>query len=191
MNARRSPRDLVADRRVVVGAGAVVLALVLLAIGGLLGGWRPFTTEPDVLSFGPGGDMARFTLIEGQCARGTLGAARGFGPEDDAPCGEPHDVEVVASRAPLDQSRAGTYPGEDALARFGREFCSIVRDSDALAPEASGVTKDDLTVTTVIPSEAAFLSPRSAAASSAGSRQVVCVVSRSDGEALDDRFSVI
>ena len=165
--------------------------LVIFAAGALTGGWRPFSTTVDVVSFGTDGDMARFTLIEGQCARGTLGAARGFGPDDDMPCGGPHDIEVVATRAPLEESRSAVYPGEAALARFGRAFCAIVADSDALAPEAAGTSKDDLVVTAVIPSEAAFLAPRTADASSAGARQVACVVSRSGGGELGDRFSVI
>ena len=184
-------RELLADRGLRLGGAAALLVLVLFAAGALAGGWRPFATTVDVVSFGTDGRMARFTLIEGECAGGTLGDARGFGPEDDTPCGEPHDVEVVATRAPLEESRSSVYPGEDALGRFGRAFCAIVADSDALAPEAGGVSKGDLRITAVIPSEAAFLAPRTADASSAGARQVACVVSRSGGGQLGDRFSVI
>jgi len=165
--------------------------VLLLAVGALLGGWRPFSTEPAVLTFGANGDMARFVLFEGQCASGKLGASGGFGPENDSPCGEPHDVEVVGSRAPLDEGREVSYPGEDAMARFGRAYCAIVLDSAVVADAAGGASKDDLEVTAVIPTQAAFDSPRTADASSSGARQVACVITRSDGRQLGDRFSVI
>ena len=174
-----------------LAAVAVVLALVLLAAGALLGGWRPFGTSVAVRTFGPGGDMAAFTLFEGQCASGDLTGDAGFGEGNDTPCGEPHDVEVVATAPTLDDARPVAYPGEGALARYGRAYCAMVVDSDELAPQAAGVAKDDLDVTAVIPDEAAFAAPQSAAASSSGSRQVACAISRSDGEKLGDRFSVI
>ena len=184
-------RAVVDDRRVRLGAGALLLVVVIFAAGAFTGGWRPFATGVDVLSFGQGGDMARFALIEGECATGELGGTKGFSSDEDTPCGEPHDIEVVATRAPLEESRSSVYPGQAALARFGRAFCEIVADSDALEPEAGGVSKSDLTITAVIPSEAAFLAPRTADASSAGARQVTCVISRSGGDKLGDRFSVI
>ena len=168
-----------------------MLALILLAVGALLGGWRPFSDEPSVLTFGTGGDMARFVLFEGECASGEIGSSAGFGPENDSPCGEPHDVEVVGTRAPLDEGREVSYPGEDALGRFGRAYCAIVIESATVADAAGGVSKDDLDVTAVIPTEAAFTSPRTADASSSGARQVSCVISRSGGDKLSDRFSVI
>jgi hypothetical protein len=168
-----------------------VLALLLLAVGALLGGWRPFSSEPSVITFGASGDMARFALFEGECASGELGGSAGFGPENDAPCGEPHDVEVVGTRAPLGEGREVSYPGEDAMARFGRAYCAIVLDSAVVADAAAGVSKDDLDVTAVIPTQAAFDSPRTADASSSGARQVSCVISRSGGDKLGDRFSVI
>ena len=174
-----------------LAAAAVALALVLLAVGALLGGWRPVGTTVAVRTFGPGGDMAAFTLFEGQCASGDLSGDSGFGTESDTPCGDPHDVEVVATTATLDEARSVAYPGEAVLARFARAYCAMVVDSAELAPEAAGVSKDDLDVTAVIPDEAAFASPQTAAASSSGSRQVACAISRSGGDKLGDRFSVI
>jgi hypothetical protein len=165
--------------------------VLLVLVGALLGGWRPFTPTPDVLSFGPGGDLAAFTLFEGQCASGDLAAGGTFGPESDAQCGNPHDVEVVAARAPIGQGRPVGYPGEAALARYGQAYCALFVDSDLLAPTSSGVDRGDLRMTAVIPSEAAFLDPGSDVGSASGTRQVSCVVSRTDGEKLTDRFSVI
>ena len=174
-----------------VTAAVVVVALLLVAVGALLGGWRPFSDVPSVETFGAGGDMSRFVLFDGECANGSLGSSQGFGSEDDAQCREPHDVEVVATRTPLDESREVTYPGEDALARFGRAYCELVLDSAAVADSSGGLSKSDLDVTVVIPTEAAFVAPTTADASSTGARSVACVVSRSGGGKLPDRFSVI
>ena len=169
----------------------MLLALVLLAVGALLGGWRPFGTSVAVRTFGPGADMAAFTLFEGQCASGDLSGDAGFGTASDTPCGDPHDVEVVATAPTLDDARPVDYPGEDVLGRFARAYCAMVVDSAELAPAAGGADKSDLAVTAVIPGEAAFAAPLTAAASSSGSRQVACVISRSDGTKLGDRFSII
>jgi hypothetical protein len=177
-------------RRVALAAGAVGAVLVVLLAGALMGGWRPFTAEPDVLTFGPGGDLEQYTLFEGQCARGQLASGGGFGADADAQCGTPHDVEVVASTAPIGEGRAVSYPGERALADFGRAYCAMYVDSDLLVPAAGGVDRDDLRMTAVVPSQAAFADPGSAGATRGG-REVGCLVSRSDGEPLTDRFSVI
>ncbi|GAA4786299.1 hypothetical protein GCM10023200_20390 [Actinomycetospora chlora] len=177
-------------RRVVVAAGAVVAVLVLLLVGALMAGWKPFTSEPDVLTYGPDGDLAQFTLFEGQCASGKLANGGQFGVESDTPCGNPHDVEVVASAAPLREGRQSSYPGAAALAAFGRAYCALYQDSDLLVPSSGGVDRGDLRMTAVIPSQAAFANPRTAGSASGG-RQVSCIVSRDDGERLTDRFSVI
>ena len=58
-------------------------------------------------------------------------------------------------------------------------------------PTSSGVDRGDLRMTAVIPSEAAFDDPAHRRARSSGARQVSCVISRTDGEQLTDRFSVI
>lgn len=177
-------------RRVVLAAGAVGAVVAVLLVGALLGGWRPFTAQPDVLTYGPGGDLEQFVLFEGQCARGDLAGGGSFGESADAQCGTPHDVEVVASTAPVGEGRPVSYPGEAALAAFGRAYCALYQDSDLLVPQAGGVDRDDLRMTAVVPSEAAFEDPRSAGSASGG-RQVSCVISRDDGAALTDRFSVI
>lgn len=189
MTSRTLPA-LLRDRRGQAGL-AVAVALVLLGVGALLGGWRPFADEPAVLTFGPGGDLAAFTLFDGQCASGDLAPGERFGPESDAQCGNPHDVEVVATTTPVGEGRPVGYPGEGALADFGRGFCALFVDSDLLVPSSSGVDRGDLRMTAIIPSETAFLDPRMDAASASGARQVSCVVSREDGEKLTDRFSVI
>ena len=80
--------------------------------------------------------------------------------------------------------------GEAALADFGRAYCAMYVDSDLLVPSSGGVDRDDLRMTAVVPSRAAFADPGSAGATRGG-REVSCVISRSDGEALTDRFSVI
>ncbi|MDD7967885.1 hypothetical protein [Actinomycetospora lemnae] len=177
-------------RRVVVAAGAVAAVLVVLLAGALMAGWRPFTAEPDVLTFGPDGDLRAFTLFEGQCARGQVASGDGFGPAADEQCGNPHDVEVVATVAPIGEGRPVSYPGEAELAAFGRAYCALYVDSDLLVPSAGGVDRDDLRMTAVVPSRAAFADPQSTGPVSGG-RQVSCLVSRDDGEQLTDRFSVI
>ena len=179
------------SRPVALAAGAVVLALLLLLVGAMLGGgYRPFAAQPDVLTYGADGDLEQFVLFDGQCARGELVDGGSFGASADAQCGEPHDVEVVAARAPIDQGRPVSYPGEAAMADFGRAYCALFIDSDLLVPTAGGVDREDLRMTAVVPSEAAFNDPRSAGSAS-GARQVSCVISRNDGEQLSDRFSVI
>ena len=179
------------SRPVALAAGAVVLALLLLLVGAMLGGYRPFAAQPDVLTYGADGDLEQFVLFDGQCARGELASGGTFGPDADAACGLPHDVEVVAARAPIDQGRPVSYPGEGAMRDYGRAYCALFVDSDLLEPTSGGVDREDLRVTAIVPSQAAFADPRSTAGSAAGARQVSCVVSRDDGEQLTDRFSVI
>ena len=112
--------------------------MLLVLVGALMGGWRPFTAAPDVLTFGPGGDLEQFVLFDGQCARGELASGGDFGEAADAQCGTPHDVEVVASRAPIDEGRPVAYPGEAALADFGRAYCALFADSELLVPTSGG-----------------------------------------------------
>ena len=176
----------------VLAAGAVGLAVLLVLVGALMGGWRPFTAAPDVLTFGPGGDLEQFVALRRSVRpRGARPSGGHFGEAADAQCGTPHDVEVVASRAPIDEGRPVAYPGEAALADFGRAYCALFADSELLVPTSGGVDRADLRMTAVIPSEAAFDAPRTSGASSSGARQVSCVISRADGEPLTDRFSVI
>ncbi|CAA9293100.1 MAG: hypothetical protein AVDCRST_MAG54-4617 [uncultured Actinomycetospora sp.] len=179
------------SRPVALATGAVVLALLLLLVGAMLGGYRPFAAQPDVLTYGADGDLEEFVLFDGQCARGELASGGTFGSSADAQCGEPHDVEVIAARTPIDSSRPVAYPGEGAMRDYGRAYCALFVDSELLVPTSSGVDREDLRVTAVVPSEAAFADPRSTAGSAAGARQVSCVISRGDGEPLTDRFSVI
>jgi hypothetical protein len=170
---------------------AVVLALVVFALGALVGGWRPFSSDPDVFTYGPGGDLADFSLFDGQCASGTLGAGATYSSGANTPCGDPHDVEVVGSTTPLNESRQVTYPGEDAMAAFGRSFCAMVASSGQVAPNASGVDRSDLRVAAIVPGEAAFDAPNGAGSGSSGGRLVSCLITRADGQKLTDRFSVI
>ncbi len=169
----------------------MVLVLVVFAVGALVGGWRPFTTEPDVYTFGPGGDLPGFALFDGQCASGRLGDGAEYSAAADTPCGDPHDVEVVGSTTPLNESRQVTYPGADAMAAFGRSFCAMVAASGQVAPSASGVDRSALRVAAIVPSEATFAAPNGPNVGSSGGRLVSCVITRADGQKLTDRFSVI
>ena len=178
-------------RHYLLAAGAALLAVLLVLVGALLGGWRPFSAQPDVLTFGPGGDLEQFVLFEGQCARGELAGGGSFGSSSDAQCGTPHDVEVVATTTPVDETRPVAYPGEAAMADFGRSYCALFVDSQQLQAVSGGVERSDLRMTAIVPSEAAFLTPRTSDASTTGARQISCVVSRKDGGELTDRFSVI
>ncbi|MFC5061252.1 hypothetical protein [Actinomycetospora atypica] len=165
--------------------------LVVFAAGALAGGWRPFSSEPAVYTFGPGADLPAFTLFNGQCATGRMGSGATYTDSSNAPCGNPHDIEVVGTSTPLNSSREVSYPGESSLADFGRAFCVMVVASGQVAPSASGVDKSDLTVTAIVPGQAAFDEPNGTASGSSGGRLVSCVISRTDGEKLTDRFSVI
>jgi hypothetical protein len=169
----------------------VVLVLVVFAVGAFVGGWRPFSSEPDVYTFGPGGDLPTFVLFDGQCASGTLGTGAIYSSGTDTPCGNPHDVEVIGSTTPLNESRQVTYPGADAMAAFGRAFCAMVATSGQVAPAASGVDRSDLRVAAIVPSEATFDAPNGPNVGSSGGRLVSCVITRTDGQKLTDRFSVI
>ena len=169
----------------------MVLALVVLAVGALIGGWRPFSSEPDVYSFGPGADLPEFALFDGQCASGKLGDGAVYSSGTDTPCGDAHDVEVVGSTTPLNESRQVTYPGADELAAFGRAFCAMVVNSGQVAPNSSGIDRSDLRVAAIVPGEAAFDAPNGAGTGSSGGRLVSCLITRADGAKLTDRFSVI
>ncbi|WP_433799640.1 hypothetical protein [Actinomycetospora sp. CA-084318] len=165
--------------------------LVVFAAGALVGGWRPFSSRPDVYTFGPGGDLAAFTLFDGQCATGRLGVGASYTDSSNAPCGDPHDLEVVGSATPLNSSREVNYPGAAAFAEYGRAFCAMVVASGQVAPSAGGVDKSALQVAAVVPAQSVFDAPNGPASGSSGGRLVSCVISRSDGEKLTDRFSVI
>ncbi|HEY2192150.1 MAG TPA: hypothetical protein VGH76_07585 [Actinomycetospora sp.] len=165
--------------------------LVVFAAGALVGGWRPFSSRPEVYTFGPGGDLPTFSLFDGQCASGKLGAGAAYGSGADTPCGDPHDVEVVGTATPLNQSRQVSYPGADELADFGRAFCAMVVASGQLAPSASGVDRSALRVAAIVPGEAAFDAPNGPDVGSSGGRLVSCLITRADGQKLTDRFSVI
>ncbi|MDT7746173.1 MAG: eukaryotic-like serine/threonine-protein kinase [Actinomycetota bacterium] len=169
----------------------MVVVLVVFAVGALLGGWRPFTSEPDVYTFGAGGDLPAFALFDGQCAGGTLGDGAEYSAAADVPCGDPHDVEVIGSTTPLNESRQVTYPGADEMAAFGRSFCAMVAASGQVAPTASGVDRSALRVAAIVPSEATFDAPNGPNVGSSGGRLVSCVITRTDGQKLTDRFSVI
>jgi hypothetical protein len=169
----------------------VVAVLVVFAVGALVGGWRPFSSDPEVYTFGPGGDLPEFSLFSGQCASGKLGEGASYGSLSDTPCGDPHDIEMVGSTTPLNESRQVTYPGADAMATFGRSFCAMVASSGQLAPSASGVDRSSLRVAAIVPDEAAFDAPNGPTSGSSGGRLVSCVITRSDGQKLTDRFSVI
>jgi hypothetical protein len=169
----------------------VLLVLVVFAVGALLGGWRPFSGEPDVYTFGPGGDLPAFALFDGQCATGKLGDGAIYSSGTDTPCGDPHDVEVVGSTTPLNSSRQVSYPGADEMAAFGRSFCAMVAASGQVAQSASGIDRSGLQVAAIVPSEASFDAPNGPDAGSSGGRLVSCVITRADGQKLTDRFSVI
>lgn len=181
----------VRDPRLRTGIAALLVVLLLLGVGALLGGWRPFSRSVDVVTFGADGDIARFTLFDGQCAVGSFSEPAGFPAETDTACGTPHDVEAVGSIDTLGEGRPVSYPGADELAAYGRAFCRMLVDSALVADTAGDVPKSDLRVTAVVPGRAAFESPRTDDAGTAGARQVVCVVSRSDGGKLGDRYSVV
>jgi hypothetical protein len=187
----RAVPPVLRDRRLQLGAAAVVLVVVVFAVGALVGGWRPFSAEPEVFTYGPGGDLPDFSLFDGQCASGTLGNGAVYSAGANTPCGDPHDVEVVGSTTPLNESRQVTYPGEDAMAAFGRSFCAMVADSGQVAPNASGVDRSDLRVAAIVPDEATFDTPNGAGSGSSGGRLVSCLITRADGQKLTDRFSVI
>ncbi len=165
--------------------------LVVLAVGALLGGWRPFSSEPEVYTFGPGGDLPAFALFDGQCASGKLGDGASYTSGTDTPCGDPHDVEAVGSTTPLNESRQVSYPGAEAIAAFGRSFCAMVASSGQVAPAAGGVDRSALRVAAIVPGEAAFDAPNGPDVGSSGGRLVSCVITRADGQKLTDRFSVI
>jgi hypothetical protein len=176
-----------------VGVVAVVVAIVVFAAGALVGGWRPFSSGPDVevYTFGPGADLPTFSLFDGQCASGKLGDGATYGSGTDTPCGDPHDVEVVGTATPLNESRQVTYPGADQLAAFGRAFCAMVVTSGQVAPSASGVDRSALRVAAIVPGEASFTAPNGPDTGSSGGRLVSCLITRADGQKLTDRFSVI
>lgn len=169
----------------------MLAVLIVFALGALVGGWRPFSSDPEVYTYGPGGDLPAFTIIDGQCGNGTLGDGANYSEGADASCGEPHDIEVVGSATPLNESREVSYPGARALADFGRSFCAMVATSGQVAPNAGGVDRSDLHVAAIVPDETAFNSPNGAGTGSSGGRLVSCVVTRTDGQKLTDRFSVI
>ncbi|GAA4844913.1 hypothetical protein GCM10023201_39980 [Actinomycetospora corticicola] len=164
---------------------------MVFAAGALVGGWRPFSSQPDVYTFGPGGDLPAFTLFDGQCATGTLGAGTAYTDSTNTPCGDPHDVEVVGTGTPLNSSREVSYPGAAAFADYGRAFCAMVVASGQVAESSGGVDKSDLRVAAVVPAQAVFDEPNGTASGSSGGRLVSCVISRSDGQKLTDRFAVI
>jgi len=172
------------DRRTVVLA-AVIAGAAGLLIGAVVGGLVVFALgtsgvfNPDPLTRGPGGKLARFDLAVGQCANGKVEPGSGFGRDAAVPCSESHDFEVYASTVPpgralseeQDGDRAVRYPNADDLAAFADDHCLLAFEGFV----GSDFDGSDLDFTGIIPSRAAW---------EAGDRTVACALWQADGDSM-------
>ena len=159
--------------------------VVVLVLGAFAGGWflgRPGTADPadtvlqSFMTYGPNGDVPEFALSSGNCAPAKLENGRGFESGGSVDCGEPHDFQVLADYDPF-QSSLLDYPGEGSMASFAESFCMLLFDSEQVT---SGDKYTALAVTPLIPT------PSSWAAGDDTDRSVFCVVTRRDGQQLDE-----
>ncbi len=136
----------------------------------------------------PGVHALRRPVRQRQARRGR----RRTGAGTDTPCGDPHDVEVVGSTTPLNESRQVSYPGAQEMADLRP---GVLRDGGVVRPggaerERRGPVRPDGWPRS---SRARRPSTRRTGPTSGrpAGRLVSCVITRADGQKLTDRFSVI
>ncbi len=166
-------------RRWVWPVAALVLGLVVGVAGTLL--VRPGTSAIPVLTYGSGGDLPVFDVTSLSCVQGQLVAGHQFSSSSTTSCDSPHELEVFHDFTPFGSTQQVAYPGRDALASFANAACTLAFGSGGvLAPG-----KESLRSVGLIPSEAAF-SFRETPTSGFSTRDVVCVLEKTDGSQLTD-----
>jgi hypothetical protein len=115
--------------RIVVGLVGLAVGLSAgLGIAALLGLGLGPGLRPDPVTVGPGGDLAQFSPVAGQCASGRLDEGTSFGPASIVPCTGPHDLEVYAA-LPGAELRDERYPDPDILAIYADSGCYTAFES--------------------------------------------------------------
>ncbi|MDA3643652.1 serine/threonine protein kinase [Saccharopolyspora indica] len=169
------------------GITALVLFVVGLLVGrfALVGNSDPIAMEP-TLTFGTGGDVEVISLDDEKCGTGRIAA--GVQLTEGVSCSDPHDFELVTKSAPFSSSDDElSYPGAEALARYGEGYCSIYFDSDKILTPGK---QNALRFVALIPSEQTWKDLANSSSSSSGpssaDQTVYCAVYSANGDKLHD-----
>ncbi|HEY0812147.1 MAG TPA: protein kinase [Pseudonocardia sp.] len=174
---------------------AVGLAVGLLA--GLAGGYgvyrqtlhaavvQPNVTAPravTALTFGPDGDLGAFDVSEGECLRSAPVTGVSITKNMSADCNGPHAGQVVRVIDVFLKDIPDAYPRLDELEDFGRALCRVQFDTVVV-----GADREDLGLSTVVPTEAAYQTLVPGSGKSAvpyPNRDVYCVVGAPAGRQI-------
>ena len=160
--------------------GIVLIALLCLFVGGIAGvgvtiggvtiAGLSGVFDPDVTTYGPGGDLAAFAIGGGQCAEASLAdvGPAGYAEGSGVPCDRPHAIEHFASAEPPTLDLEGGRFSRSDLATFADGACTL-----AFAPYVGeDSTTSSYSYRPIIPSEQAW---------SSGVHTVHCVLWMPDG----------
>jgi eukaryotic-like serine/threonine-protein kinase len=170
-----------------------VAAVVLFVVGVLIGRFAlvpggASTAMDPTLTFGAGGDIGTFNTDGEDCGNGKIKAAARL--NQGTSCSDPHDFEIYANESPFGAGGYDlAYPGEEALARFGEGYCSIVFASDKIVAPGK---QTSLRYITLIPSKQSWNDKQrtqkdSDSENDAGSQDVYCVLYSAAGDTLRTR----
>jgi Septum formation len=156
---------------------AVIASVAGLVVGGLLGGLVAMGIDiagrfdPDPLTYGPGGALARFELEAGQCADGELAEGNGFGAEAAVSCSGSHDFEVYAQTSSPGQQQSNRFPDSRALASFSDDYCLMALEAFV----GGDYDSSSYDYASIVPTRAAWDS---------GDRRVICALFDYDGNPI-------
>jgi hypothetical protein len=97
-------------------------------------------------------------------------------------CDQTHEIEIISTLDPYGSSYQVGYPGKDALSAYAGSACRMFFDTIV-----AGDDKDKLTMSLLVPSQAAFEENTASPGSSSPSyqsRTVYCVLRAADGSQL-------
>jgi serine/threonine protein kinase len=170
-----------------LAVGLVTVLVVGTAIGGYLVGHASSATSPPTaltatLDYGsPDAQIPQFQLGNGACGNGQVVHGRSFTSNESVDCHSPHDFEVYNASTAVSSSTLHIQPpSPQQLNAEADTICTIVFYS-AWITQADKATA--LTYTALVPSTRAWQIDPS---SQTGTRQILCVLTRRDGNQLTD-----
>jgi hypothetical protein len=156
-----------------LGAG-VVLGLALAVVAGIV-----ITSRgPAHYSYGPGGQIPVFDVVNTGCLQGRIGPGRAVPSAASVSCEQPHDAEVYASLSPFDTTTDLPYPGEEPLTDYGEQHCRLLFGSALVG----GQDKAALEIVVLFPTAQQFTT-RTSSGSFSG-RELACALEARDGSQL-------
>jgi serine/threonine protein kinase len=170
------------------GLGRLVAALVVVLAGAGIGGYflghaagsAPPTALAATLNYdSPDAQIPKFELSDGECGNGQVVAGRSFTSNESVDCDSPHDFEVYDVQTAIDSNSLRIQaPSPEQLTTEADSICTVMFYSNWITPPNKA---DTLTYTALVPSGRGWqVDPDS----QAGTRDIVCVLTRKDGGQL-------